>query len=106
MDYQQVGSLALYTDCIPDLLHMSDKAQMVNLMERYFQNISDKACCFEDLKPYLGLRDDDLSRWTVILESYSPSFVSSCHFGDHSRYFTTDSLTDDIQRPSSTNQYP
>lgn len=53
-----------------------EPSRMVTLMKTYFERIGDKACCFEDLKPYLSLDDDDLSQWTAYLNSVSPSFVS------------------------------
>jgi N-terminal acetyltransferase B complex non-catalytic subunit len=42
-------------------------------MQQYFLNVGDKACCFEDLKPYLQLETDDLSLWTQFLDSLTPS---------------------------------
>jgi N-terminal acetyltransferase B complex non-catalytic subunit len=49
---------------------------MVDLMESYFNFIGDKACCFEDLKPYLFLEGTELLRWTSFLESIPLSSVS------------------------------
>jgi len=46
-------------------------------MKQYFVQVGDKACCFEDLKPYLDLGDDELLEWTTFLESVSQIFVSS-----------------------------
>lgn len=42
-------------------------------MEGYFGSLGDKACCFEDLKPYLGLNGEDLSRWSKFLEESLPT---------------------------------
>lgn len=50
---------------------------MVDLMTKYFDLVSDKACCFEDMKPYLSLGDEELSRWTSFLESVAISSVST-----------------------------
>lgn len=44
-------------------------------MQRYFNNFGDKGCCFEDLKPYLGLENAELSKWTSFLESVQTSIV-------------------------------
>lgn len=45
-------------------------------MENYFNLVGDKACCFEDLKPYLSLEGEDQTRWTSFLESITLSSVS------------------------------
>ena len=45
-------------------------------MESYFNLVGDKACCFEDLRPYLSLETADQVRWTAFLESIPLSFVS------------------------------
>lgn len=54
-----------------------DPSPLVSLMENYFEKIGDKVCCFEDLKPYLGLSGDELLKWTSFLESIPASFVRS-----------------------------
>ncbi|PPR03615.1 hypothetical protein CVT24_007731 [Panaeolus cyanescens] len=42
----------------------------VSLMEEYFEKFGNKACCFEDLKPYVkSALGNDLSHWTSFLES-------------------------------------
>lgn len=48
---------------------------MVELMERYFTRIGAKACCFEDLKPYLDLPDVELKRWSEYLEAIKDDAV-------------------------------
>lgn len=53
-----------------------DAERFVSLMQQYFEDIGDKACCFEDLKPYLVLEGTEFSRWTSFLESVPSSFVS------------------------------
>lgn len=47
-------------------------------MKEYFLQVGDKACCFEDLKPYLDLEKNELLAWTTYLESVSRNFVSLC----------------------------
>ncbi|KAK0463946.1 actin cytoskeleton organization protein [Desarmillaria tabescens] len=47
----------------------TDSTRMVDLIQQYFEKIGDKACCFEDLLPYVDLDGDDLSRWTSYLKS-------------------------------------
>ena len=47
-------------------------------MQQYFERFGDKACCFEDLKPYLTLGAEDLVKWTSFLEAVPASFVSRC----------------------------
>ncbi|KAJ6502477.1 actin cytoskeleton organization protein [Mycena sanguinolenta] len=54
----------------------NDPNRMVDLMKRYFEEIGDKACCYEDLKPYLTLEGEDAARWTSFLQSLTPSFAS------------------------------
>lgn len=53
-----------------------DPSRLVTQMEYYFDKIGDKACCFEDLKPYLELQGDELVKWTSFLRSIHASFVS------------------------------
>jgi N-terminal acetyltransferase B complex non-catalytic subunit len=53
-----------------------DSARRIALMKQYFLQVGDKACCFEDLKPYLGLEENELLEWTTYLESVSQTFVS------------------------------
>jgi N-terminal acetyltransferase B complex non-catalytic subunit len=56
-----------------------DQNKMVDLMQNYFREIGHKPCCFEDLKPYIQLHSDDLTRWTMFLNSIDLSFASICH---------------------------
>ncbi|KAF9464770.1 N-acetyltransferase B complex non catalytic subunit-domain-containing protein [Collybia nuda] len=51
-------------------------ARLVTLMEHYFEEIGDKACCFEDLKPYLDLEGNECLKWTSFLEATPASFNS------------------------------
>ncbi|KAF8651484.1 hypothetical protein AX16_004782 [Volvariella volvacea WC 439] len=56
----------------------SDSALLVNLMKQYFEQVGDKACCFEDLKPFLPFLDgEEKSTWTTFLQSTTPSTNSS-----------------------------
>lgn len=45
-------------------------------MKEYFEKVGDKACCFEDLKPYLDLTPEDLAGFKALLEAVPSSFVS------------------------------
>ncbi|KAJ7774915.1 actin cytoskeleton organization protein [Mycena metata] len=55
----------------------NDTDRLVDLMKRYFQEIGDKACCYEDLKPYLALEGEDATKWMSYLQSLTPSFTST-----------------------------
>ncbi|KAJ6547637.1 actin cytoskeleton organization protein [Mycena capillaripes] len=55
----------------------NDSNRMVDLMKRYFEEIGDKACCFEDLKPYLSLDGEDAASWMSFLQSLTPSFTNT-----------------------------
>ncbi|KAG6845343.1 hypothetical protein H0H87_010800 [Tephrocybe sp. NHM501043] len=46
-----------------------DSTRLVGLMQQYFAQVGDKPCCFEDLKPYLALTEDQLSKWTSYLQT-------------------------------------
>ncbi|EGN93256.1 hypothetical protein SERLA73DRAFT_172175 [Serpula lacrymans var. lacrymans S7.3] len=54
---------------------VSDQTELLTLMKRYYNTFGDKACCFEDTRPYLELPDDSLSAWTSFLESQTVSYV-------------------------------
>lgn len=56
--------------------YIADQTAMVDQMENYFNLIGNKACCFEDLRPYLLLEEAELVAWTSFLESVPLSFVS------------------------------
>ena len=49
---------------------------MLSLLRKYFEKFGDKACCFEDLKPYVTPEDDTLTQFKSSLESVSSDFVS------------------------------
>ena len=57
-------------------IYISEPTRLVDLMERYFNEIGDKVCCFEDLKPYTVLGSDEHCRWIAFLESVPSMFVS------------------------------
>ncbi|KAF7304820.1 Actin cytoskeleton organization protein [Mycena kentingensis (nom. inval.)] len=40
-----------------------------DVLKRYVNSFGDKACCFEDLKPYVLLEGADLVQWTAFLQS-------------------------------------
>jgi hypothetical protein len=47
-------------------------------MQQYFEKVGDKACCFDDLKPYQILEGEDSTKWTSLLESVTENFVCRC----------------------------
>ncbi|KAF8163363.1 actin cytoskeleton organization protein [Crassisporium funariophilum] len=53
-----------------------DPSRMLMIMQQYFEKFGDKACCFEDLKPYLELEADDLKQWISFLEGVPTSFTT------------------------------
>lgn len=56
--------------------HLLDSGRMLILMKQYFEKFGDKACCFEDLKPYLNPEQDNLSQFRSFLKTVPPLFVS------------------------------
>jgi len=48
---------------------------MENYLKSYFDQFGDKACCFEDLKPYIVLDDESLAEWTSHLRQTSIATV-------------------------------
>ncbi|KAF8921223.1 N-acetyltransferase B complex non catalytic subunit-domain-containing protein [Mucidula mucida] len=64
-----------------------DDGRIVELLKDYFGRIGDKACCYEDLLPYVLLDGELASQWTSFLEavasSYSPQSdlqrLINCH---------------------------
>ncbi|KAG6917964.1 hypothetical protein DXG01_017148 [Tephrocybe rancida] len=52
-----------------------DSERLVNLMQQYFTQVGDKACCFEDLKPYLVLEEQESIKWTSFLQAVPPNFL-------------------------------
>jgi N-terminal acetyltransferase B complex non-catalytic subunit len=45
------------------------------LLKEYFAEFGDKACCFEDLKPFLGLEESDLSQFASFFQAVPVAFV-------------------------------
>lgn len=54
---------------------IQDPKATENYLESYFDRFGDKACCFEDLKPYIALDDEGLAEWTSYLRKTSISMV-------------------------------
>ncbi|KAN0077095.1 N-acetyltransferase B complex (NatB) non catalytic subunit domain containing protein [Tylopilus felleus] len=55
---------------------LSDDSVVVDLMENYFTQFGDKACCFEDLINFLDLETTLLDQWKAFLARHQPSFAS------------------------------
>ncbi|KAF7363508.1 Actin cytoskeleton organization protein [Mycena sanguinolenta] len=70
----------------------NDPNRMVDLMKRYFEEIGDKACCYEDLKPYLSLEGEDAARWMSFLQSLTPSYASLASDNDLRRLINSHKL--------------
>ncbi|KAK7054789.1 mitochondrial distribution and morphology [Paramarasmius palmivorus] len=66
-----------------------DPSTMLQLMYKYFETFGDKTCCYEDMKPYLTLPSEDLSKWTEFLESIPSSFST---INDLQRYINAQKL--------------
>lgn len=49
---------------------------MVSLLKQYFEKFGDKACCFEDLKPFVILETESLAELRSFLEVVPTAFVS------------------------------
>ncbi|KAI0362109.1 actin cytoskeleton organization protein [Trametes cingulata] len=54
----------------------TDSTALNSLLESYFQSFGGKACCYEDLKPYIALEGDELAQWTAVLEKQTATFTS------------------------------
>ncbi|KIP09553.1 hypothetical protein PHLGIDRAFT_102803 [Phlebiopsis gigantea 11061_1 CR5-6] len=48
-----------------------DPDAIYTLAESYFERFGDKACCFEDLVPYVQFSGDHLSNWIAYLEKHT-----------------------------------
>ena len=63
----------------PDLLFtlsiVVDPKVLGNYLKSYFDQFGDKACCFEDLKPYIVLDGESLTEWTSHLRETSIATV-------------------------------
>ncbi|KAF8625781.1 hypothetical protein AX15_005171 [Amanita polypyramis BW_CC] len=54
----------------------ANRGRLLRLIQEYFEKIGDKACCFEDLRPYLDLDAEDFAKWTSFLESTPNNFTN------------------------------
>ncbi|KAF5377028.1 hypothetical protein D9757_007708 [Collybiopsis confluens] len=61
---------------LEDRSRKHDSTRLLTLLKHYYELFGDKACCFEDLKPYSDLEDQELASWSEILNT-SPSSLSS-----------------------------
>jgi N-terminal acetyltransferase B complex non-catalytic subunit len=62
-------------DAVPE-----DPAIMLKLVKEYIQQVGSKACCYEDLKPYLSLSGEELTEWLSFLDLLSTTVVR-CSIG-------------------------
>lgn len=56
-----------------------DSTVLLGLLKEYLEKIGDKACCYEDLKPYIDLEEESLAEWTSFLDALPTSFVRKPH---------------------------
>lgn len=61
------GICIIRPDSHPCSLYYEDPKALKNYLESYFDQFGDKACCFEDLKPYITLEGESLAEWTSFL---------------------------------------
>ncbi|CAL1704660.1 unnamed protein product [Somion occarium] len=47
----------------------TDACEIRMMAENYFSQFGDKACCYEDLLPYLAFEGEELEQWTSFLNS-------------------------------------
>lgn len=57
------------------LLNLTDPGRLATLVQQYFENFGSKACCSEDLKPYI-CQETEFKDVVSVLQSTSTSFVS------------------------------
>lgn len=57
-----------------------DPDAIYTLAESYFERFGDKACCFEDLVPYVQFSGDHLSNWIAYLEKHTSTVSVFVHF--------------------------
>ncbi|KAH9484364.1 N-alpha-acetyltransferase 25, NatB auxiliary subunit [Psilocybe cubensis] len=53
-----------------------EPTRMVSLLKQYFEKFGDKACCFEDLKPFVILDAESLSILRTFLEAIPTAFTT------------------------------
>ncbi|KAI0065400.1 TPR-like protein [Artomyces pyxidatus] len=54
----------------------SDPSRLVDLLQQYHETFGDKAASYEDLKPYLDMDGEDLTRWISYLDGLPHSSSS------------------------------
>ncbi|KAH9901395.1 actin cytoskeleton organization protein [Cubamyces lactineus] len=54
----------------------TDPTALISLLEGYFQSFGGKACCYEDLKPYIELEGEELANWTALLEKQTSAYTT------------------------------
>ncbi|KXN86896.1 N-alpha-acetyltransferase 25, NatB auxiliary subunit [Leucoagaricus sp. SymC.cos] len=52
-----------------------DQSRLLVLLKDYLEKFGDKPSCFEDLRPYLDLKGDDLAQWKGVLNAAPTTFV-------------------------------
>ena len=52
---------------------------LLTLLKLYIERFGDKACCFEDLKPYVTLQGEELSKIAAYLDSLPLNTVCGFH---------------------------
>ena len=53
----------------------TDPTALHSLLDSYFQSFGGKACCYEDLRPYIEFEGEDLAQWNAVLEKQTATFV-------------------------------
>jgi len=64
------------------LIVIKDPKVLENYLKSYFDQFGDKACCFEDLKPYIMLDGEILAEWNSYLRQTPIATVNQpffCH---------------------------
>ena len=64
---------------------IEDPKVLENYLRSYFDQFGDKACCFEDLKPYIALDGESLVEWTSYLRQTSIATVTQSNNSRGSR---------------------
>ncbi|KAL0946591.1 hypothetical protein HGRIS_012792 [Hohenbuehelia grisea] len=54
----------------------NDPERLLNLLKSYFDKFGSKACCFEDVKPFIDFDGEVLANWTSYLQSKETSLTS------------------------------
>lgn len=69
--FQNTTKPLIHTHCV-----IKDPKVLENYLKSYFDKFGDKACCFEDLKPYIVLDDESLSEWSSHLKQTQMATVT------------------------------